>query len=83
MIGPLDHQSQARDLPAVQVVYEVMRSGKPGDMAPANLKMLLNALVEGRVIVGTYELQILEWLAGFEPATCAVIVALISRANQP
>jgi hypothetical protein len=60
-----------------------MGSGKPGAMTPANLKMLLDALVEARVIVGTYELQILEWLAWWEPTTVAAICALISRANQP
>jgi hypothetical protein len=80
-IGPLETPGAARDLPQVQEIYEVMRSGKPGAMATANLRMLLDALVEARVIVGTYELQILEWLAGFEPTSCAVIAALISRAN--
>jgi hypothetical protein len=81
-IGPLESPGAARDLPQVQAVYEIMRSGKPGAMTAANLRMLLDALVEARVIVGAFELQILEWLAGFEPATCAVIVALLSRANH-
>jgi hypothetical protein len=45
-IGPLGSEQEARQLAAVQATYEAMGSGKPGAMAPANLKMLLDALVE-------------------------------------
>jgi hypothetical protein len=35
------------------------------------------------VELGAYDDRILRWLAGWEPATCAVIAGFVSRANLP
>ena len=42
--------------------------------------MLLDACADAGVAVGAYDSRILYCLAGWEPATCAVIAALILRA---
>jgi hypothetical protein len=82
-IGPLETQRQARELPQVQAIQEAMRSGSQADMIEANLTMLVSALDEAGVVPGAWERQICEWLAGYEPQTCAAIAALISCANHP
>jgi hypothetical protein len=37
---------------------------------------------DGRVSPGTYDRQIIEWLSGWERATCAVIAGLVDRAYE-
>ncbi len=46
-----------------------------------NYRLLLDTCGAARVLVGAYDVRIIEWLANYEPATCAVIAGLISRAN--
>jgi hypothetical protein len=79
--GPYDTERQARETPAARAVYEAF-SADPGagKMAPHNLRMLLDAIQDAGVHIGAYDVRILEWLAGYEPATCAVIAGLITRA---
>ena len=52
-------------------------------MAPHNLRLLLDALAAAGVYVGRYDIQIAEWLAGWEPQTVAVVAGWITRASQP
>jgi hypothetical protein len=83
--GPLETEQQARALPAVRAVYEAFdRDPGVGKMAPHNFLMLVNACEAAGVGLGSpasYDRQILAWLAGWEPATCAVVAGLITRAH--
>jgi hypothetical protein len=44
--------------------------------------MLLDVLLAADVELGAYDRRIVEWLARWEPATCAVIAGLVSRAGK-
>lgn len=48
----------------------------------ANLDMLTDAVNAAGVQLGDYDRRILDWLANYEPATCAVIAGLITRAAE-
>jgi hypothetical protein len=37
----------------------------------------------GGVQLGAYDRRIIDWLANYEPATCAVVASLIARAAEP
>ncbi len=81
--GPFDTEQQARQLPAVRAVYDAFdRDPGVGKMAPHNLRLLLDALAGAGVYVGAYDIQIAQWLAGWEPATVAVIAGWVQRAGQ-
>ncbi len=83
-MGPFQDERQARELPEVQAVYEAFRADPgAGKMTAPNLRMLLDACTAAGVRVGAYDVRILEWLATWEPATCAVIAGLIIRAGEP
>ena len=82
-IPPLETEQQASELPGVRAVYAAFGANPgPGKMTPHNLRMLLDAVGAAGVKVGAYDVRILEWLAGFEPATCAVVAGLITRAAE-
>jgi hypothetical protein len=51
-------------------------------MASHNLRMLERACTEAAVTLGAYDRRTLLWLAGWEPATCALIAGLITRAHS-
>jgi hypothetical protein len=81
--GPFDTEQQARQLPAVRAVYDAFdRDPGVGKMAPHNLRLLLDALAGAGVYVGAYDIQIAQWLAGWEPTTVAVIAGWVQRAGQ-
>jgi len=83
MSGPFETERQARELPAVQAVYDAMRAQPPstrGAMARGGHQLLEDACTAAGVDLGAFDHRILLWLAGFEPETCAVIAGLISRA---
>jgi len=84
MTGPFETEAEVRALPAVRAVYDAFRAG-PGvrKMAPHNARMITDACDDAGVTLGAYDRRIVEWLAGFEPETCAVITGLISRAAEP
>ena len=44
-------------------------------------KLLLNACADAGVFLGAYDHRIIEWLAGWEDATVAVVAGLIARAH--
>ena len=81
--GPFETEQQARELPAVQAVYEAFAADPgAGRMAPHNQRMLCEAALAARVELGAYDRRILLWLSGWEPETCAVIAGLITRAHN-
>jgi hypothetical protein len=83
MTGPFETEQQARQLPAVQAVYEAFRADPGlGKMTPQTHEMLIAACAAAGVELGAYDRHILAWLAGWEPQTCAVIAGLISRAHE-
>jgi hypothetical protein len=78
-VGPYETSDQAAG--AVRDVYEAMRLGVRGTMGRANLDRLTSACATAGVELGAYDRRIVEWLAGWEPETVAVIAGLILRAN--
>ncbi len=82
--GPYESEQQARETPAVRAVYDAFDADPGvGKMAPHNFLMLVQACEAAGVGLGSpssYDRQILAWLAGWEPQTCAVVAALITRA---
>ena len=47
---------------------------------PQNRQLLADACSAAGVTLGTYDARILDWMAGWEDATCAVVAGLIRRA---
>jgi hypothetical protein len=83
MTGPFQTEREARELPAVRAVYAAFEADPgPGKMTAPNLRMLLDAVTSAGIHVGAYDVQILEWLAGYEPQTCAVIAGLITPGRK-
>jgi hypothetical protein len=83
MTGPFETERQARESPAVRQVYAQFDADPgQGAMTAPNLAMLTEAVNTAGVQLGAYDRRILEWLAGFEPQTCAVIADLIIRASE-
>ena len=81
--GPFETEQQALDTPAVRTVYAAFEAAPGlGRMQPPNLAMLRAACEEAAVELGTYDLRILAWLAGWEPQVCAVVAGLITRAGS-
>lgn len=85
MNGPFETEQQARETPEVRAVWAVF-DAEPGTgkMAPHNYLMLVSACEAAGVDLGgpsSYDRQILAWLAGWEPQTCAVVAGLISRGH--
>ncbi|HUY48055.1 MAG TPA: hypothetical protein VMV92_20400 [Streptosporangiaceae bacterium] len=78
---PLETERQARELPAVRATYDAMHaSTRRGVMAQRNHRMLCEALTAAGVEPGAFERRMLLWLSNWEPETCAVFAALITRA---
>lgn len=81
-MGPFETEQQASAHPAVREVYEAFdRDPGPGKMAPHNAAMLAQACESAGVKLGAYDQRIITWLAMWEPATCAAIAGLITRAG--
>jgi hypothetical protein len=77
--GPYETERQARA--DVAGVYEQSRrSVRPGALAEANHALLREACERADLVLGVFDARIVAWLAGWEPATCAVVVRLIARA---
>jgi hypothetical protein len=73
--GPFDTERPA----AAASLYA--RQGRPHDITAVNLAELTATLAN--IELGAFDRHVTGWLAGFEPATVAVICGLISRARQP
>ena len=81
--GPFETERQALGTPAVRAVFTTFEAAPgQGRMQPANLAMLRAACEGADVELGAYDLQILAWLAGWEPQVCAVVAGLITRARS-
>ena len=81
--GPFGTETEARELPAVQAIYAAFSAGPgPGAMEPHTRAMLAEACEDHGVVLGAFDRRVLDWLAGWEPATCAVICGLIGRAHE-
>lgn len=81
--GPFETARQALDTPAVRAVFTTFEAAPAqGRMQPPNLAMLRAACEGADVKLGTYDLRILAWLAGWEPQICAVVAGLITRAGS-
>ena len=74
MSGPYETEREA----AAASLWELQ--GRPRDQRTMNLADL-GAECSG-IQLGAYDRRIIEWLAGWEPATVAVICGLISRARR-
>ncbi len=82
MTGPFETEREARELAAVQAIYEAFRNDPGvGRMTPHVHRMLVEACAAAGVQLGAYDRRVLAWLAGWEPQTAAVVAGLISRAN--
>ena len=77
MSGPYETERQAAD--AARHIYDSPPGA--GAWGAGNLRLLEDACRAAGVRVGTYDYQILLWLTSWEPATCAVIAGLITRAH--
>ena len=76
--GPYDSQREAAK--AAKDIYDL----PPGNRSwtVANQKLLLDACAAAGVYLKGYDHEVIAWLAGFEPSTCAVIAGLITRAGR-
>jgi hypothetical protein len=52
----------------------------PGTHRDRNLNRLTSAAANAGVELGSYDMRILTWLAGFEPQAVEVIAAIVDRA---
>jgi hypothetical protein len=75
--GPYETECQAAD--AARHIYDSPPG--TGAWAAGNHRLLLDACASAGVYLGAYDHRIIEWLAGWEPSTCAVIAGLITRAH--
>ncbi len=75
--GPFDNERDA------SAASSWARDGRPsGSMTTSNIKDLLDACGSAGVMVGSYDIEVIQWIGGFEPSTCAVIAGLIGRAHS-
>jgi hypothetical protein len=73
--GPYQTERQAAG------AARVMHAAAGGvSLTAGNHRMLTQACAAGRVQPGDWDRRVLAWLAGWEPATCAVVAGLIWRA---
>jgi hypothetical protein len=77
MTGPFETEREARE------ASWYAKQGQFGAIDAANYAMLADACARAHIDLGAYDWRILEWLAKYEPATCAVIAGLIARAAGP
>jgi hypothetical protein len=86
MTGPFESDREVTQTPQVQAVYAAFEAAPgAGKMAPHNFLMLVNACEAAGVDLGSpasRDRQVLAWLAGWEPQTCAVVAGLIARARH-
>jgi hypothetical protein len=77
--GPFETECEALNLPAVRAAYAAITG--PGTGTLECLAILEDALTAAGVELGAYDQRIVNWLAGWEAQTCAVIAGLITRAH--
>jgi hypothetical protein len=77
--GPVDSEAEVRALPAVQAIRAACRANPARHADADNARMITRACDTAGVALGAYDRRIVAWLAGWEPQTCAVVAAMISR----
>lgn len=77
MNGPFETERQAAG-PVRHILDSPPGTGAWGD---GNHRLLEDACTTAGVQLGAYDHRILLWLAGYEPAACAVIAGMIRRAH--
>lgn len=77
--GPFATERQAAE--AARTLGGPLRDGWSILSAEQNRRLLNEACDSARITVGAYDQRILDWIAGFEDSTCAVIAGLITRAR--
>ena len=75
MIGPFRTEADTR--PVTRPIYASQRSLKEG-----NRELLDRVIVAAGIEMGEFDHRTLDWLAGWEPFTVAVVAGLIDRAWQ-
>jgi len=85
-MGPYRSEPEVLALPVVREAYAAAAAehatGRRGALGEHNRRMLLGAAELAGVELGEYDRRIIEWLAGWEPQTCAVIAGLITRGAE-
>lgn len=74
MNGPYNEEREAR--------AAADHAGLTGPPTVRNRDMLTRACWSSHVELGAFDRRILDWLAGYEPSTVAVIAGLVERAYQ-
>jgi hypothetical protein len=75
VIGPFRTEADTR--PVTRPIYEAADGLKAG-----NLRLLKETIADAHVETGEFDDRTLDWLAGWEPFTVAVIAGLIDRAYE-
>jgi len=79
-VGPFATEQEARNSAAVREVWAA-RDAAPGrPLDAANARVITSACDRAGVELGAFDRRIVAWLAGWEPATVAVVAGMISRA---
>lgn len=77
ILGPFETERQAR--------MAALAATDPNEASlltsAGNREILARACEDAGVTLGAYDERILAWLAGFEPAMCAVVAGLVTRAH--
>jgi hypothetical protein len=79
-IGPFATEREAGA--AARSIGGPLREGHVILSEEQNRALLIASCKAAGVELGTYDLRILGWLAGFEDSTCGVIAGLIGRAYE-
>ena len=78
-MGPFETEREAHQAAIEAVPLDL---GSVVLHAAQNHQLLAQACGAAGVELGTYDSLIIDWLAGYEDAICAVIAGLITRASQ-
>jgi hypothetical protein len=78
---PVDTEEQADELPAVLAAREAYAADPgPARMAPHSRRILTEALEAAGVKLGGFDRFVIDWLAGVNVGTCAVVAGWVIRA---
>jgi hypothetical protein len=79
--GPFETEREAAA--AVRHIHDAATPGRPGALTEGNVRLLEDTLHAAGVDLGKWDARILDWLAGWEPSTCAVVAGWVARAHRP
>lgn len=88
MSGPYDSEAHALAEPLPRAVAELHASGRVRSGDPDHLvcslqaEALLRACHDAGVQVGVFDGRIIDWLAGWEPATVQVVISWLGQAFE-